>query len=138
MKSLASQIRIQKWNVDEAQRRLADLERLAARLAEDLIALDGEMRHERDIAARSAEAAATYHEYVAAALRRQETLRRSIAEVETQVGQAREELRDAFSNLKKFELAAEAADLRARKAREARDLRVQDEVALSIFRRKNA
>jgi flagellar export protein FliJ len=135
MKSFVSQIRIHRWNVDEARRRLADLERLAARLAEDLVTLDAEMQGEQEIAGRSAEAAATYHDYVAAALRRQETLRRSIVEVEAQIEQARRELQDAFSTLKKFEIAAQAADLRLRKAREARDLRTQDEVALSIYRR---
>ena len=138
MKSLVSQIRIHKWNVDEARRRLADLERLAARLAEDLSALDLEMTREREVAGRSSEAATTYHDYIAAALRRQETLRRSIAEVDSQLEQARGELQEAFSTLKKFELAAQTIDLRARKARAARDVRAQDEVALSMYRRKDA
>lgn len=138
MKSLDSQIRIHKWAVDEAQRRLADLERLAARLAEDLTGLDAEMAREQKIAGSDGETAATYHVYIAAALRRRETLCRSIAEASTQVDQARDALREEFSVLKKFELAAEAMQLRARKARDARDLQIQDEVALSIFRRKRA
>jgi flagellar export protein FliJ len=136
MKSFGSQIRIHKWAVDEAQRRLADLESLAARLAEDLVALDADMAREQEIARAANEAAATYHLYIAAALRRRETLCRSIQEANAQVDQARDALREAFSALKKFELAAEAMELRARKARDARDLRVQDELGLSIFRRK--
>jgi len=136
MKSLGSQIRIHKWAVDEAQRRLGDLERLSARLAEDLVSLDGEMGREQEIARTSNESASTYDVYVAAALKRRETLCRSIVEAEAQVEQARDGLQEAFSALKKFELAAEAMELRARKARDARDVRVQDELALSIFRRK--
>lgn len=136
MKSLGSQIRIHKWNVDEAQRRLADLERLAARLAEDLVGLDAEMAREQQIAGSQLEAAATYDFYVASALKRRDTLCRSIEEAHAQVEQARDELQDAFANLKKFELAAEAMETRARKARDARDLRAQDEVGLAIYRRK--
>lgn len=136
MKSLGSQIRIHKWNVDEARRRLADLERLAVRLAEDLVGLNAEMAREQHVAGGNSEANSTYHGYIASALKRRETLRRSIDEARAQVEQAREELQDAFSNLKKFELAAEAMETRARKARNAKELRTQDEIGLAIYRRK--
>ena len=136
MKSLGSQIRIHKWNVDEARRRLADLEQLAARLAEDLVALEAEMTREQDVARDRMEAASTYHGYIASALVRRTTLFRSIEEARAQVEQGREALQDAFSTLKKFELAAEAMEQRARKTRDARDQRAQDEVGLAIYRRK--
>ncbi len=136
MKSLGSQIRLHTWHVDEARRRLADLERLAARLAEDLLRLDAEMAQEQQVAGGQIESAATYHGYIASALVRRETLLRSIEEARVQVEQARDELQEAFSALKKFELAADAMAQRARKAQEARDLRAQDEVGLSIYRRK--
>lgn len=136
MKSLGSQIRIHKWNVDEARRRLADLDRLAARLAEDLVGLDAEMAREQQIAGSQTEVVSTYHGYIASALKRRETLCRSIEEARVQVEQARDELQDAFSTLKKFELAAEAMETRARKLRDAKDLRTQDEIGLAIYRRK--
>ncbi len=136
MKSLGSQIRIHKWNVDEARRRLADLERLAARLAEDLVGLDLEMAREQQIAGSEIEASSTYHGYIASALKRRENLCRSIEEAQAQINQARDELQEAFSNLKKFELAAEAMETRARKVRDAKELRAQDEVGLAIYRRK--
>jgi flagellar protein FliJ len=136
MKSLDSQIRIHKWHVDEARRRLADLERLAARLADDLEGLHQEVMHEQEIAGQQADAAVTYQAYLAAAARRRENLRRSIEETQTQIDQARDELQDAFSDLKKFELAAKAMETRARKLRDARELQVQDEVGLTIHRRR--
>jgi flagellar export protein FliJ len=53
-----------------------------------------------------------------------------------QIEQARDALKDAFAELKKFELAAEAAEERARKKRDAREQTALDEVALGIFRRQ--
>ena len=136
MKSLGSQVRIHKWNVDEARRRLADLERLGARLAGDLEGIDLETAREQQIAGLQADAAVTYQAYMASARKRRENLCRSIEETRTQIDQARDELQEAFSNLKKFELAAKAMETRARKQRDAKDLQVQDEIGLAIHRRQ--
>ena len=136
MKSLGSQVRIHKWNVDEARRRLADLERLGARLADDLAAIDLETAREQQIAGQQPDAAVTYQAYLASARKRRENLCRSIDETRAQIDQARDELQEAFSNLKKFELAAKAMETRARKLRDARDVQIQDEVGLAIHRRR--
>ncbi len=136
MKSLGSQVRIHKWNVDEARRRLADLESLAARLAGDLEGIDLEMAREQQIAGLQPDAAVTYQAYIASARKRRENLCLSIEETRTQIDQSCDELQEAFSNLKKFELAAKAMEARAQKLRDAKELRVQDEVGLAIHRRQ--
>ena len=136
MKPFESQIRLHKWTVDEAQRQLADLMRLADRLRQDLADLEAEAIREQQTAAASFEAGLTYGAYAVQVIERREKLNRSIAEVEGQVEQAREALRDAFAELKKFELAADAAEKRAKKKRDAREQTLLDEVALGIFRRQ--
>ncbi len=136
MKPFESQIRLHKFHVDEAQRRLAELTRLEDRLRQDLARLEAELVAEQQAASASLEANMTYAAYAEQVVARRDRLNRSIAEVTTEIAQAREALRDAFAELKKFELAAEAAEERTKKRREQREQAQQDEVALGIFRRK--
>ncbi|HVJ51973.1 MAG TPA: flagellar FliJ family protein [Aliidongia sp.] len=135
MKPFQSQIRLHKFNVDEAQRRLAELLRLEERLREDLVRLEQELAAEQK-AAESLEASVTYAAFAERVIERRNKLNHSIAEVAEQIVQARDGLRDAFAELKKFELAAEAAEERLKKRREQREQAQQDDVALNIFRRK--
>jgi len=136
VKHFESQIRLHKWHVDEAQRRLAELLRLEDRLREDLRRLEAEQAGEQEVASSSLEASLTYGAYAEQLIERRHKLNRSIAEVVEQVTQAREALKDAFAELKKFELAAEAAEERARKRRGQREQQQQDEVGIGIFRRR--
>jgi flagellar FliJ protein len=138
MKPFESQIRINKWQVDEAQRHLASLLRLVDRFNDDLRSLDEEMAAEQNTASASLEARYTYHAFLAQMALRRDTLLRSIAEVEGEIVQARDGLRDAFSELKKFEIAAAAAEERARRQRDQRQQQLQDEVALNLFRRQGS
>ena len=137
MKPFQSQIRLHKWTVDEAQRRLGELVRLAERLRQDLADLEAEAKREQELAAQSFEASLTYGAYAERVIERRETLNRSIAEVDGQVEQARDALKDAFAELKKFELAAEAAEERTKKKREQREQAALDEVAINMFRRQS-
>jgi len=136
VKPFQSQIRLHKWTVDEAQRQLGELMRLAERLRQDITNLEAEVVRERQAAVLSFEAGLTFSGYLEQVIERREKLHRSIAEVEGQIEQAREALQDAFAELKKFELAAEAAEDRAKKKRDAREQTTLDEVALGIFRRQ--
>jgi flagellar export protein FliJ len=136
VKPFQSQIRLHKWTVDEAQRQLGELMRLADRLRQDVADLEAEVVRERQAAAQSFEAGLTFSGYMEQVIERREKLHRSIAEVEGQIEQARDALKDAFAELKKFELAAEAAEERAKKKRDAREQTTLDEVALGIFRRQ--
>jgi flagellar FliJ protein len=137
VKSFASQIRLHKFHVDEAQRRLAELVRLEERLREDRTRLDAELTVEQQTAAASFEAGLTYGAYAVQLKDRREKLDRSIADVAASIAQARETLREAFAELKKFELAAEAAATRARRRRDRTEQQQLDEVALNMFRRDN-
>lgn len=137
MKPFESQIKLNKWHVDEAQRHLSGLVRLSERFQDDLRTLDAEALAEQEgLTDAPMEARQTYQAYLAQVTLRRETLRRSIAEVEAEVAQARETLRDAFAELKKFETAAETAITRTRKLRDQRAQQVDDEIALVSFRRR--
>jgi flagellar export protein FliJ len=136
VKPFQSQIRLHKWQVDEAQRRVAELLRLEERFRADRARLDIELANEQSVAAGSVEASLTYAAFAQRLIERRERLDRSIAEVAEQIDQARDGLRDAFAELKKVELAAEAAETRERRRRDRVSQQQQDEVALGMFRRQ--
>ena len=136
MKPFQSQIRLNKFNVDEAQRHLGELQRLGDQLRAQRSALEEEAKREQALAASSLEASIAYPGYARQLIERRARLDRSIEDVEAQILQAREGLANAFAELKKFELAAEAAEERNRKKREQRDQIAMDEVAIQIFRKK--
>ena len=79
MKPFESQIRLHKWHVDEAQRRLAELLRLEESLRDDLNHLEAEKTAEQEIASQSLEAGQTYGSYAAQLVERRHKLNRSIA-----------------------------------------------------------
>lgn len=135
MKSFDSQIRLRKFHVDEAQRRLAELVRLEDRLREDRTRLDAELVQEQKTAAASLEASFTYGAYATQLIERREKLDRSVADVAASIAEARDALREAFAELKKFELAAESAATRARRRRDRQEQQQLDEIALGVFRR---
>ncbi len=136
MKPFQSQIRLHKWNVDEAQRRLSDLVQLDERLRADLQRLADETLREQEAANQSPEALYAYGRYAEQLVERRARLEQSILEVGDQITHAQETLRDAFAELKKYELAAEAAQERAKRKRDQRDQIEQDEIAIGIFRRR--
>lgn len=136
MRSFKSQIRLQKFHVDEAQRRLAELVQLEDRLKEARTQLDAELVDEQAVATESFEANLTYGAFAANLVQRREKLELSLLEVGQSIEEAREVLRDAFAELKKYELAASAAADRVRRTRDRTEQTRQNEIGLSMFRQR--
>jgi len=136
MRSFKSQIRLQKFHVDEAQRRLAELVQLEDRLKEARTQLDAELVDEQAVATESFEANLTYGTFAANLVQRREKLELSLLEVGQSIEEAREVLRDAFAELKKYELAASAAADRVRRTRDRTEQTRQNEIGLSMFRQR--
>jgi flagellar export protein FliJ len=137
MTSFSALIRLHKWQLDERQRQVVELETLLQGLQAEKERLASELLEEQRIAMENPDGAFGYANYAQMVVDRRRTLDQSIGEVEQEIAQARDELAEAFAELKKYELAAEAAARRA-EAQEARRQQIQlDEMALSVFRRKS-
>ena len=95
-----------------------------------------ELEEEQNVAGQSFDANRTYGAYAIQLLERRDKLDRSLVEISEQVVQAREALNQAFAELKKFELASEAVTQRAHKLSNHREQLQQDELALTLYRRK--
>ncbi len=136
-KSLRSLIRLHDWDVDEKRRALAEflgqiavLEARARRLEEDLV------KEQKAAAETPGEAGLYYGNYADAVIQRREQLAKAAAEVEGQITEARETLREAYRQLKKYETAQANRD--AREETEANRLEQMDldEIGIQGFLRK--
>lgn len=138
MSTLESLIRLHRFQLDERRRQLADLDQLAAKLRQELERLEIEQKVEQTIAAQSFEAAQGYGAYARNLIERRQRLTHSLAEVEQQILQAREELAEAFQEVKRYEITA---DNRARQQRQKlarRQQALMDELGLDRHARRKA
>jgi len=131
-------VRINDWEVDQKRRALGvELQKLET-FVNLLQRLEDEIAYEQEQAASMpTEGGMTYGAYAANAIQRRENYQERIAEQEQVVAGAREELRLAFLEFKKFEISEErrVAKVEADIARaEQADL---DEIGVTEHNRKN-
>ncbi len=136
MSTLDSLIRINRWQLDEKRRHLADLEALAARLREEQRRLDDEERREQAAATASPEGAFAYAGYAQALVERRRKLMQSLAEVAQQITAAREALAEAFQEMKRYEITAASRARQAELGERRRQQRGLDELGVEGFRRR--
>jgi flagellar export protein FliJ len=128
---------LHRWQLNEKRRHLVELERLAQRLAAQIRELEVEIRNEQQVAGSSTEAAMTYGDYARAATGRREKLDASLAELQSQRVVAKEEVAEAYRELKKYELVKVRNQRLANKRRQRQEQQVLDEVGLNQFRRRD-
>jgi flagellar FliJ protein len=136
MKGLEGLVRLHRWKLDEKRQILAELERLAARLRQELIDLETEVVDEQKIAAASTEAMATYGHYAAAVIARRAKLNQSLSEIEERMRAALEEVTAAFRELKKYELVKARREKNAEQQEKRQQQAVLDELGLVLYRRQ--
>jgi flagellar export protein FliJ len=135
MKAVSGLIRLHRWQLDEKRRNLGDLERMKDDFERQVTRLDSEILAEQKIAD-DVEARFAYGAYAQKAVERRATLLRSIADLATQIAAAREEVADAFQEIKKYEILQEQRDRRTREWTTRKEQSVQDEMALQGYRRR--
>ncbi len=114
-------IRINDWEVDQRRRELAAHMQQLENLIGQLEALEAELLREQELAeAAPTEAGLTYGAYATMAIERRELLQAEIVKQEEVVANAREAVRVAYLEFKKFEIAEERRMAKVA-AEEARD-----------------
>ena len=136
MKGLDGLIRLHKWKLDEKRQVLAELERLAARLRQELLDLEREVAEEQKVAKSSPEAMVTYGQYANAVIARRNTLTQSQSEVEQRMRGALDEVTQAVRELKKYELVKARRDKTAQETEKRQQQAVLDELGLTLYRRQ--
>jgi len=130
-------IRLHEWNVDEKRRKLGELLRLESELVEQLKNLEDEHVREKAAAAADPQGAGTvYPAYHKKMSQRRDNLKDSIRQMEIVINYARDELSEAYQELKKYETVEQNRQRRYEMEQARREQVLLDEVALNQFRRK--
>ena len=137
MSALNSLVRVHSWSLDEKRQKLAELDGFADKLRADLLALERELVEEQTAASGSAEGSIAFPAFVAAALERRKRLRGSIANIELACEAAREEVNQAFQEMKKFELARDKQMTEEQEEAARHEQANMDEMGIDIHRRNN-
>ncbi len=99
-KSVAATVRMHKWRLEERARVVDELERLREKLTSATAQLESELGEPS-----RARPALANQGYAQAVGQRRERIAKSLADVETQMDQARKDVAEAFDELKKYEAA---------------------------------
>ncbi|MBO6782741.1 MAG: flagellar FliJ family protein [Alphaproteobacteria bacterium] len=135
MKSFETLIRLRKHELDVARRALSSLETRADEIESRRIALEAEYAAETARARGNVEASFVIGEYIIATRQRRHGIDREMNALAQEIARAEAEVRDAFRELKRFELAAQQESDRVARQEQKRDQSLLDEVALNGFRR---
>lgn len=136
MTGFDSLVRISRWQLDEKRQKLTELERLVERLQGDLTRLDEGVASEQRLAERDDMARQAYPAFLKSEMDRRKRLQKSIADVEKEIEAVREEVADAFRELKKYEMAQANELQRVRARRERADQQRTDELGAQLHRRQ--
>ncbi len=138
MTALGSLVRVHSWALNEKRQKLTGLEELADKMHQDLAQLEAELNDEQRAAAGSMEGTIAFPAFVAAALERRKKLRESIADRGLAIDAARAEVREAYQEVKKYELAQDNYQRREREKVARRERRELDELGANMHRRKKS
>lgn len=135
-KDLHNLIRLNEWEVDEKRRKLGELLRLMANLEAQAKALEEELvREQAQAADQPVEGGILYGAYAENVIDRRERIKESMDQMEVAIEEAREELRVAYLELKKYEVAQENRDRRMAREAARRETMEYDEIGIETFRR---
>ncbi len=129
-------IRIHRFQVDEKRRAVAQIETMIADFNRKIAELDQQIELEQNRSGISDVTHFAYPTFARAALVRKENLQTSIDALAGQLDAAKDDLAEAFAELKRLELMAERETARLRSARLAQEQMAMDEVALGMHRQR--
>jgi flagellar protein FliJ len=138
MKRQDTLIRLRKFRVDELQRRMATINAMQAEVERKLADLEMSVARERLHAGETDIGRLAFPSFLHSINIRRENLRNTLKEIEREREACKDELTDAFEDLKSLELAAEQQEKRLAEAEARRVQNQLDEVALVRHLRKHA
>ncbi len=135
MRSKESLIRLHRFQVDEKRRHVTEIETMIADFSRKQAELEQQITAEQERSGISDVTHFAYPTFAKAARERCENLAKSIAELEEQLSAAKDELSEAYAELKKFELLQEKENVRVKSELAARDQAEMDDIGLAMHRR---
>ena len=137
MKGLPGLIQLNQWKVDEQRRKVTELEILSDRLSEQVDQLQADIGREGQNSGESFESSQAFSAFLTGAMAQREKLRGSIADLGLEISAAKDDLADAYRELKYYEIAQAARDAREKHKQELREREKMDEIGMGMHRRKS-
>lgn len=131
-KSRDALMRLKRFQVDEKQRRLSQIETMIAEFKRMAGELDREIAAEETHAGITDRAHFAYPTYARAAIQRRDNLLQSAQDLEGQREDARAKLEDAFEDLKKFEILDDRETIKEKAMEAVREQAELDRVAAGM------
>jgi flagellar protein FliJ len=129
-------VRLQRWTLDEKRRQASDLELLIERLVQDTIKLDEQLEREIQASRATIELQRALPGYRQVVKGRRDRLDKSLLDLRGELEKLREQITEAFSELKKTEQTMKSREQRQRLAERRKEQAISDEVGLQLHRRK--
>lgn len=136
MKGLATLIKLKKRALDELRRQMVALENQKQQFIELSEHLEKELKREILLLKTAPEMSVYFGNFSKRMKQRQETVTQEIKKLDKRIQKLSEEISEAFSELKKFEIAKENAEKRAAKEWQRKEMIRLDEVAIQQDRQK--
>lgn len=137
MAKLDGIIRLHRHAVDEKRRVLADMFQILDHKTLQLAAIDAEFENECTLANADPAMAADFAAYIPRYQDMRKIMEKEIAIVERRIEEAKDDLLESFSELKKFEMTEAERQRLAREERKIKDARTLDDIALTIYNRNS-
>lgn len=132
---MTSVLRLRRFDLDEARRRLQELQLMRAGFERELTTLEQSVENEAAAAAADREAGTGFPAWLAECRQRRSHLLESLRRIDTEIDVARSALSEAYREVKSLEQAIENQERRNRKIREHRARAELDEISLDLYRR---
>ncbi|PHZ85246.1 flagellar FliJ family protein [Paremcibacter congregatus] len=135
VKGMSGMIRLHKWQLDEKRRSMGELESMRAELVGKMRDLETELATEQKKAADAPVVSISYAGYAQQVMVRRQNLHNSIAEIDVSIDEMKDQVSEAFKELKKYEIVEQRERERELAERNARQQDEMDELALTMHRR---
>ncbi len=135
-KDLTGIIRLHKWQLDEKRRNLVELERMKDSFLQNLADLQLELAAEQKKASEAPVVSISYGAYAQQVMTRRTNIVNSILELDGSLEEMKDQVADAFKELKKYEVVEQRERDRELRKRNHRQQIELDELAINIHRRR--
>lgn len=133
-KGLKGIIRLHKWQVDEKRRQISELEIMRGELMDKLNKLFNDLENEKQAFSKSTVVSINFASYASSVMKRRENLEASITEIDVSIENMKDELSEAFKELKKYEIVEQRALERKKQEEKRREQERLDEISLNMYR----
>jgi flagellar FliJ protein len=136
MKGLKTLIKLHRRKLDELRRRMGVLENQKNQLLAQSLRLSKELEQEIAMASQKPEMGQFFGGFAKRIQKRQEDIAAEVRKLDQQMAKLRDEIAEAFTEIKKFEIAEQNAKLRAEEELRRKETIMLDDIGAQQFNRR--